>query len=140
MARRHASNAALSRSEKSARKSPVKRIRLLEAFLAGRAGFHPRVRVPVAGFDQPGEFRHVQPTVARGVELDRLGGEQQQRWRLGVALLQGGAQVVQRLAQAAAGVLLRSLGPQQLRQLFTRVRLVRLDCQVGQQSPHFIGL
>ncbi len=93
------------------------------------------VRVLVAYLDEAGKLGDIHSVAGEQVELDRIGGKSE----AGGALAQDAAQVVYRLAQAAAGMLFRVIRPEQIGKDGTCVRLTGLNRQAGKQGAHFGG-
>ena len=88
---------------------------------------------------QAAEFRRV-TVQSGGVELDTGGGGVQQMvGRAGLAAVEGLLEPVERLAQVAPRVLLRPVGPEQVRQHLSAVWLVRFQRQECQQRPDIVG-
>ena len=109
------------------------------------AGLQPAVGMLAHFGEYLLKLAHIQPGIAVRVELHGVGGDQE-KGRCAARLpgeipgLAGLAQrlpeVVERLAQAVAGLRFAHLGPEQPRQSFPLVGLRAFHCQVGQQGAH----
>ncbi len=93
-----------------------------------------------------GQQRHkagrIDGVVGVWVELDQVGGDQQERLGRRIAgrgpLPQDAAQHLQRLAQVLAGQPLGHIRPEQRREMAAHLRARGLDGQVGQQRPQLV--
>ena len=97
------------------------------------------IRVEWPGHRCRDDGGQVEGMVALAVELQRLAGDEQVgRSRVGIP--DAGAQVGQREAQAAPGIGLGPVGPEEGGQGVAGVRAVALDGEVGQQRTDLVGL
>jgi hypothetical protein len=116
---------------------PVKGYRVHEPAPARIAELKAVVLVRLAGVEQGGKRGDIQLVVARGVKLERLGGDVQEGWA-GLVVADGAPQLEEGLGEVLARAPLGLLGPQQTGQRFPSMGAVGFNGQVCQQGPHLV--